>query len=137
MLLAAARTRQPERRSKRTPTRQLAGDFMLIDVSLRQAERDGKCGVIDFRIVTPAAESYCLCSGSKTTTTCCQNQKWRRIWSSKSPRNIQEDLQSYNPINGSKWIFYILYSILLEIKTSCHTTCKDYAFQCTQMGNGT
>ncbi len=32
---------------------------MLIDVSLRQAGRDGKCGVIDFSIVTPAAESYC------------------------------------------------------------------------------
>ena len=33
---------------------------MLVDVvSLRQPERDGKCGVIDFSIVTPAAESYC------------------------------------------------------------------------------
>ncbi len=32
---------------------------MLIDVSLRQAGRDRKCGVIDFSIVTPAAESYC------------------------------------------------------------------------------
>ena len=45
--------------SKRNPTKQLAGDLMLIDVSLRQAGRDGKCGVIDFSIVTPAAESYC------------------------------------------------------------------------------
>ena len=32
---------------------------MLVDVSLRQAERDGKCGVLDFSIITPAAESYC------------------------------------------------------------------------------
>ena len=32
---------------------------MLVDVSLRQPGRDGKCGVIDFSIVTPAAESYC------------------------------------------------------------------------------
>ena len=31
---------------------------MLVDVSLRQRGRDGKCGVIDFSIVTPAAESY-------------------------------------------------------------------------------
>ena len=45
--------------SARNPTKQLAGDLMLVDVSLRQPERDGKCGVIDFSIVTPAAESYC------------------------------------------------------------------------------
>jgi hypothetical protein len=45
--------------SRQHPTKQLAGDLMLIDVSLRQAGRDGKCGVIDFSIVTPAAESYC------------------------------------------------------------------------------
>ena len=32
---------------------------MLIDVSLRGEGRDGKCGVIDFSMVTPAAESYC------------------------------------------------------------------------------
>ena len=32
---------------------------MFVDVSLRQAERDGKCGVLDFSIITPAAESYC------------------------------------------------------------------------------
>ena len=32
---------------------------MLVDVSLRQAGRDGQCGVIDFSIITPAAESYC------------------------------------------------------------------------------
>ena len=32
---------------------------MLVDESLHQPGRDGKCGVIDFRIVTPAAESYC------------------------------------------------------------------------------
>ena len=45
--------------SQRNPTKQLAGDLMLVDVSLRQAERDGKCGVLDFSIITPAAESYC------------------------------------------------------------------------------
>jgi hypothetical protein len=45
--------------SERNPTKQLAGDLMLVDVSLRQAGRDGKCGVIDFSIITPAAESYC------------------------------------------------------------------------------
>ena len=44
--------------SPRNPSKQLAGDLMLVDVSLRQAERDGKCGVIDFSIITPAAESY-------------------------------------------------------------------------------
>ena len=33
---------------------------MLVDVSLlRQPVRDGKCRVIDFSIVTPAAEFYC------------------------------------------------------------------------------
>ena len=32
---------------------------MLVDVSFRQPGRDGKCGVIDFSIITPAAESYC------------------------------------------------------------------------------
>ena len=45
--------------SARNPTKQLAGDLMLVDVSLRQPGRDDKCGVIDFSIVTPAAESYC------------------------------------------------------------------------------
>ena len=45
--------------SERNPTKQLAGDLMLVDVSLRKTERDGKCGVIDFSIITPAAESYC------------------------------------------------------------------------------
>ena len=32
---------------------------MLVGVSLRQPGRDGKCGVINLSIVTPAAESYC------------------------------------------------------------------------------
>ena len=45
--------------SPRNPTKQLAGDLKLKDVSLCQAERDGQCGVIDFSIITPAAESYC------------------------------------------------------------------------------
>ena len=43
---------------QRNPTKQLTGYLMLVDVSLRQAERDDKCGVLDFSI-TPAAESYC------------------------------------------------------------------------------
>ena len=44
--------------SPQNPTKQLAGDLMLVDVSLRQPGRDGKCGVIYFSIITPAAESY-------------------------------------------------------------------------------
>ena len=51
--------------SRRNPTKQLAGDLMLVDVSLRQAGRDGKCGVLDFSIVTPAAESYCAEASKK------------------------------------------------------------------------
>ena len=47
------------------PTKQLAGDLMLVDVSLRQPGRDGKCGVIDFSIITPAAESYCAEAAKK------------------------------------------------------------------------
>ena len=38
---------------------------MLVDVSLRQPGRDGKCGVIDFSITTPAAESYCAEAAKK------------------------------------------------------------------------
>ena len=45
--------------SECNPTKQLAADIMLIDVSLRQPGRDGKSVAIDFSIVTPAAESYC------------------------------------------------------------------------------
>jgi hypothetical protein len=51
--------------SPRNPTKQLAGNLMLVDVSLRQAERDGKCGVIDFSIITPAAESYCAAAAKQ------------------------------------------------------------------------
>ena len=43
--------------SPQNSTKQLASDLMLVDVSLRQPGRDGKCGVIDFRIITLAAES--------------------------------------------------------------------------------
>ena len=47
--------------SPKNPTKQLAGDLMLVDVSLRQpGRRDGKCGVIYFSIITPAAESNCV-----------------------------------------------------------------------------
>ena len=45
--------------SERNPTKQVAADIMLIDVSLKQPGRDGKSVAIDFSIVTPAAESYC------------------------------------------------------------------------------
>ena len=38
---------------------------MLVDVSLCQPGRDGKCGVIDFSITTPAAESYCAEAAKK------------------------------------------------------------------------
>ena len=88
-----------------------------------------------------------LCSGSENTTPCCQNatreetknlkyfQAYKALCALDDTHfepfvvesggglggNIQEDLQSYHPINGPKWIFY---SILLEIKTSCHT-CED------------
>ena len=40
--------------SARNPTKQLAGDLMLVDVPLRQSGmEDGKCVVIDVSIVTP------------------------------------------------------------------------------------
>jgi hypothetical protein len=45
--------------SSRHPTKQLAGDLLLVDVSLQDKGKDGGCCVIDFSIVTPAAESYC------------------------------------------------------------------------------
>ena len=51
--------------SPRNPTKQLAGALMLVDVSLCQAERDGKCGVIDFSIITPAAASYCAAAAKQ------------------------------------------------------------------------
>ena len=51
--------------SERNSTNYLVGDLMLVDVSLRKAERDGKCGVIDFSIITPAAESYCAGAAKK------------------------------------------------------------------------
>jgi hypothetical protein len=51
---------------ERNPTKQLAADIMLIDVSLRQPSRDGKSVVIDFIIVTPAAESYCKETAKQT-----------------------------------------------------------------------
>ena len=48
------------------PTKQLAGDLMLVDVFLRQPGHDGKCGVIvDFSIITPAVESYCAEAAKK------------------------------------------------------------------------
>ncbi len=61
--------------SKRNPTKQLAGDLMLNDVSLRQTGKIGKFGVIDFSIVTHSSRIV-LHSGSKNTTpSCCQKQR--------------------------------------------------------------
>ena len=51
--------------SPKNPMKQLAGDLMLIDVSLCQPGRDGKCGVIYFSIITPAAKSYCAEAAKK------------------------------------------------------------------------
>jgi hypothetical protein len=45
--------------SNRHPTKQPAGDLMLHDFSMRGIDKDGICGVVDFSIVTPAAEAYC------------------------------------------------------------------------------
>ena len=45
--------------SPRNPTKQLASDFLLVDVSLQDKVKDGDFCVIDFSIVTPATESYC------------------------------------------------------------------------------
>ena len=45
--------------SPRHPTKQLARDLLLVDVSLQQKGKDGECCVIDFSVVTPAAETYC------------------------------------------------------------------------------
>ena len=41
------------------PTKPLAADLMLIDVSLKELGRDGQSVAIDFSVVTPAAETYC------------------------------------------------------------------------------
>ena len=51
--------------SERNQTKYLVGDLMLVDMSLRKAERDGKPGVIDFSIITPADESYCAGAAEK------------------------------------------------------------------------
>ncbi len=89
--------------------------------------RDGKCGVIDF-----SCKSYCAHAAKilyKYHSMLLKPEKrqkisntFKRIWPwtehtsshllwkveencSQSPRNIQEDLQSYHPINGQKWVF--------------------------------
>ena len=41
------------------PTKPLAADLLLIDVSLKEPGRDGQTVAIDFIVVSPAAESYC------------------------------------------------------------------------------
>ena len=62
--------------SARNPTKQLAGDLMLVDVSLRQSGRDGKCGVIDLSIV--ARNTSCqikLCAEAAKTPLYAANLK--------------------------------------------------------------
>ena len=111
--------------SNRNPTKQLAGDLMLIDVSLRQAGRDGKCGVIDFSIVTLAAELYCVQSAKIPLHAAeireeTKNLKYFQAYKVLNDthfepfvvesggelgvraQEIQEDLQSYHPIDGPK-----------------------------------
>jgi len=51
--------------SEQTPTKQVAADLMLIDVSLREATKDGDNVALDFSMVTSAAMSYC---GKSSTT---------------------------------------------------------------------
>ena len=45
--------------SERNPTKQLAADLTLIDVSLRGPDKDGGNVALDFSVVTPAAMTYC------------------------------------------------------------------------------
>ena len=45
--------------SERNPTKQLAADLMLIDVSLREPGKDGGNVALDFSMVTSAAATYC------------------------------------------------------------------------------
>ena len=45
--------------SERNPTKQLAADLMLIDVSLREPNKDGGNVALDFSMVTSAATTYC------------------------------------------------------------------------------
>ncbi len=95
---------------------------MLVDVSLRQAERDGKCGVLDLSIITPVAESYCAGAAKQPLHAAKIREdvkilKYLQAYISlddihfepfvvksggqatrrKSPRNIQKDLQSNHP----------------------------------------
>ena len=104
---------------------------MLVDVSLRQAERDGKCGVIDFSIITPAADSYCA-AAAKQPLHAAKIREESKILKYKNmdgihfepfvvesggqlgvrAQEIKKDLQFNHPNYGTKWI---LYSVLLEI----------------------
>ena len=107
---------------------------MLVDVSLRKAERDGKCGVIDFSIITPAAESYCAGAAKqplhaakiredakllKYLQTCKSIddihfepfvvESGGQLGERAQPRSIQEDLQFNHPNYGTKRILYCLF----------------------------
>ena len=46
------------------PTKPLAADLLLIDVSLKEPGRDGQTVAINFNVVSPAAESYIYCKQS-------------------------------------------------------------------------
>jgi len=50
--------------SERNPTKQLAADLMLIDVSLREHNRDGGNVALDFSMVTSASMTYCARSAT-------------------------------------------------------------------------
>ena len=129
---------------------------MLVDVSFRQPGRDGKCGVIDFSITTPAAESYCAEAAKKPLYAAKMREDAKitkyfqayknmddihfepfvvesggELGGGASSRNIQEDLQSYHPNNGPKWI---IHSIFLEIKTPSYPS-QNHVLKCTEMGN--
>ena len=127
------------------------GDLVLVDVSLRQPGRDGKCGVIDFSIVTPAAKFYSCVEAAKTplyTTNLREEAKMLKYFQAYKQLNdkhfemfvvengeansqeilLQEDLQSYHPS--------IFNSVFLEVETPCHYG-ENHALQSTQIGNGT
>ena len=75
--------------SRRNPTKQLAGDLMLVDVSLRQAGRDGKCGVLDFSIVLSHLLPICTVLRHRRNRSIQQNlEKKRRRSNTYKPTRI-------------------------------------------------
>ena len=130
---------------------------MLIDGSLRQAGRGGKCGVIDFSIVTPAAESYCAQSAKiplHATKIREENLKYFQACKALDDTHFEPfvvesggelevraqeickkkicNLIAQSTGQSGSSIAYFWKSRLLVTLT----TCEDHALQCTQMGNG-